>query len=206
LVVLALIAVAAATWFIYGSEPKQSTIPLSSIISTSGQDELQATSSGIRTVDGKREYAYPIGEALQRFSEMTKGQGASNIFLVDAPNDSAAIAVSGSVFAGYRSADYPATLNQPNSPRGNHWLVVFAGIAGSGPVRWIVEDVAVSTGRIRFSYHKNPIGESTDDVHYYYYWVPLGKLEDGIYNLELYETKQKAVTLMRRVEVAKRPY
>jgi hypothetical protein len=47
----------------------------------------------------------------------------------------------------------------------------------------------------------NPIGESTADIHYYYYWVPLGKLDDGVYNLELFDTDLKAVTLMRRVEI-----
>ncbi len=176
-------------------------IPIASIISTNGQDGLQVATSGTRMVDGKQEYASPFGEALQRFFEATKGQGASNVFLVDALNASAAITVSGSVFAGYRSADRPATLNQPNPPRGNNWLVVYIGISGSNPIRWLVDSVTVDSGTIRFNYHMNPIGGSTADIHYYYFWVPLGDLKKDVYNLELYETELKAVTLMRRVEV-----
>ncbi len=177
------------------------SIPLSSIISTSGQGELQATTAGYRMVDGEKQYVVPTGEALQHFFDMTKGNAASNVFLVDAPNDVSAMAVSSTVFAGYRSAEYPAVLNKPNPPRGNHWLVVFVGVAGSSPVSWIVDNVTVNDGKIRFGYHRNPIGASSLDIHYYYYWVPLGKLDDGIYSLELYDTKLKAVTLMRRVEI-----
>jgi hypothetical protein len=180
---------------------RTSDIPLESIISTSGQAGLQATTSGAPIVGGKTEYVSPNGEALQHFLEVTKGQGASNVFLVDAPNGSAAITASGSVFAGYRSADTPANLDQPKPPRGNQWLVVFVGISGSNPVRWIVDSVTLDAARIRFNYHKNPIGVSTDDIHYYYFWVPTGNLSGGAYNLELYETELKAVTLMRRVEV-----
>jgi hypothetical protein len=178
-----------------------SSIPLSSILSTSGQEEMQGTTSAVRMIDGEKEYVVPTGEALQRFFEVTKGNGATNIFLVDAPNDVSAIAVSATVFAGYRSVGVPVTLNQSNPPRGNHWLVVSLGVAGSSPTRWLVDSVTVNQGKIRFSYHKNAIGISTADIHNYFYWVPLGTCDYGVYYLELYETNLEAVTLSRRVEI-----
>ena len=176
-------------------------IPLSSILSTSGQKDLQTATSTYRMVDGEKVYVVPTGAALEKLYEVTRGSGATSIFLVDAPNDVSAVALSGDVFAGYRSANVPVTLNKPNPPRGNHWLVVFLGIAGSGPTRWFVDSVTVDEGEIRFNYHRNPIGSSTADIHYYYYWVPLGKLDDGVYNLELYDSELRAVILMRRVEI-----
>jgi len=42
-------------------------------------------------------------------------------------------------------------------------------------------------------------------MHQYYYWVPLGKLDDGIYKLDLYDTTLKDVTLSRRVEIESPP-
>jgi hypothetical protein len=40
-------------------------------------------------------------------------------------------------------------------------------------------------------------------MHRFYYWVPLGKLNPGVYAVELYDSGLEAVTLMRRVEVPK---
>jgi hypothetical protein len=162
---------------------------------------MQSTFTGYRMVDGEKEFVVPTGEVLQQFFEVTKGNGATNVFLVDAPNDVSAIRISSTVVAGYRSADNPVTLNQSNPPTGNYWLVVCLGIAGSSPTRWFVDNVTVNEGRVRFNYRQNPIGMSTCDIHYYYYWVPLGKLDDGVYYLELYETNLRAVTLSRRVEI-----
>jgi hypothetical protein len=188
-------------WVVNRGRNPSVSIPLSAILSTSGQGELQGTFDGYRMVDGKKEFVVPTGEAIQHFFETTKGSGPSNIFLVDAPNDISAIGVSSMVFAAHWSADFPVTLNEPNPPRGNHWLVVFIGVGGSEPVRWSVDSVSVGKGIIRFNYHKNKIGESTCDIHYYYYWVPVGRLDDGVYDLELYDTSLKAITLLRRVEV-----
>jgi hypothetical protein len=185
---------------LWGRSPSVS-IPLSSILSTSGQGDLQSTSSGYRMVEGEKVYVVPTGAALQHLTEITKGNGATNVFVVDAPDDISAIGLSSNVFAGYRSANVPVTLSKPDPPRGNHWLVVYLGIAGSGPVRWLVESVFVEKGRIRFNYHRDPSGISTADIHYYYYWVPVGKLNDGVYYLELYDTNLRAITLARRIEV-----
>ncbi len=202
LIVFALVFLVVGLFLWLLATPRRSiSVPLSSIISTSGQGELQSATSAYRMVGGEKQYVVPIGEAIQYFFDATKGRAVSNVFLVDAPDQISALAVSGRVFIGYGAVDTPVALNQPNPPRGNYWLVVFTGIAGSDPVRWIVEDVVVNQDKIVFSYHKNPLGISTCDIHHYYYWIPLGNLDDGIYHLELYETKLKATTLMRRVQI-----
>jgi hypothetical protein len=169
---------------------------------TAGQGDLQPVTDAYRMVDNEKQYVVPTGAAFERFRDATKAYGTSNLFLVDAPIDVQAILVSSDALAGYRSVNFPVTLNQPNPPRGNNWLFVHLGIAGSSPVRFFVDSVLVDKGKIRFNYHRNPIGMSSMDIYYYCYWVPLGKLEDGVYNLELYDSAAKVVTLLRRVEVA----
>jgi hypothetical protein len=59
----------------------------------------------------------------------------------------------------------------------------------------------VGDGKIRFNYRTNQRGDTTCDIHYYYYWVPLGKLDAGVYYLELYDGSLDAVTLSRRIEI-----
>lgn len=171
------------------------TIPLESVVSTSGQTGLQHARRG--TKDG--EYVVPYGRSLDELYEHPVG--ASTIFLVDAPTLTDAVHVSTRVIAGYHTADWPPTLNKPDPPRGNYWLVVFLGIRGSGPVHWLVDSVTVQGNVVRFNYHRQGIGAETCDIHQYFYWVPLGNLDSGSYTLECYDTQAKVVTLMRRAEV-----
>jgi hypothetical protein len=138
--------------------PQPHQIPLSSIVTTSGQKELQSVHSV--PPDGK--LVFDFGPTLQRVLDLSNSSGASNTFLVDAPTIAFAIGATAEVFSG-RTANIPVTSNGPNPPRGNHWLVVYLGVAGSGPVRWIVDSVSVEGGIVRFSYHKSPIGRSTAD-------------------------------------------
>jgi len=51
------------------------------------------------------------------------------------------------------------------------------------------------------SYNQPTANIVTRDVWRFYYWVPLGTLDPGDYQLEFYNTKEKAVTLSRRVTV-----
>jgi hypothetical protein len=171
------------------------SIPLGSVVSTSRQPELQHAQQGTN----ERGYVVPYGNFLD---QLHRGDGgASNIYLVDAPTITGAVQVSTRVSAGAHTADWPATLNMPDPPRGNYWLVVFLGIRGSSPDHWLVDSVTVEGNLVRFNYHSRGPSPETDDIHHYYYWIPLGALTSGAYNLELFDTELKAVTLMRRVEV-----
>jgi hypothetical protein len=174
--------------------PKSPTlrIPLESVVATS---QVAATK---RQTNGNPDF---VNAALRQIYGPEHFDGASNLFLVDAPTIEDAVRASALVFAGARAADVPLPLNMPDPPRGNNWLVVFLGIRGSSPTNWLVDSITVNGNVIRFSYHQQGSGAETANLHAYHYWVPLGKLDSGFYTLELYDTKQSMVTLMRRVEV-----
>lgn len=199
---LAAVCVILYLLFVLTRTDKPVSIPLATILSTSGQGGLQPVSDGYQMVDGARQFIAPTGEAFERLREATKGGVAANIFLVDAFNDIEAILISKDGFLGYRSLSSPVILNDPRPSTDNYWLVVYLGIAGSSPVRWQVDSVVVNSQSIRFNYHRDPRGVTSLDIHDYFYWVPVGKLANGVYNLEMFDTSLKAVTLMRRVEIA----
>jgi hypothetical protein len=172
-------------------------VPLSSVVSTSYQKGLQHAARGWK----ESGYIEPYGRDLDKLYEKQGGQGASNVFLADAPDISGAVAATVSVMLGGRSTDRPATLNQPNPPRGSLWLVVYLGVYGSSPPQWIVDSATVESTKIRFAYHRG--GAETKDSYQYFYWVPLKTLPSGTYQLELFDTESNAVTLSRRVIVDK---
>jgi hypothetical protein len=143
-----------------------------------------------------------VGEIFHRADEEGFGHsGASNAFLVDAANLNDAIGATGRILLGSRAADIPAS-SELGPVSGSQWLVAFLGAAHSSPVRWTVENVTVTENRIRLTFRKPESAIATSDVHRYYYWVPLGKLAPGTYEVELFDADEKAVTLMRRVKVS----
>jgi hypothetical protein len=170
----------------FASDPV--TIPPAKMMTTSDQEGMQR-----------------VGELFQRANEQEFGHsGASNAFLVDAANLNDAVGATGRILLGSRAADIPAS-NELGPVSGRQWLVAFLGAAHSSPVRWVVEKVAVTENNIRLTYHKPESAIATSDIHRYYYWVPLGKLAPGTYQVELFDADEKAVTLMRRVKVEAKP-
>ena len=178
-------------------KPQSKQIPLSSIVTTSNQKGMVYAQASSSENAGKREH----WAALDGLSEPSKLAGSSNIFLVDAPTFTDAMTATIKIVVRGYSADKPASLDQPDPTRVNHWLVVYLGVAGSTPARWTVDSVSVESGIVRFNYRVTPIGGITRDIRQYYYWVPLGKLDYGAYKLELYDLDLKDVTMSRRVEI-----
>jgi hypothetical protein len=129
------------------------------------------------------------------------GDGSSNIFLVDAPKLRDALDASSNVLFGSRSADTPAPVDTPEPERGSHWLVAYLGTGPSTPTLWIIEGVRVGEGKVVVSYNRPKPQPATDDARRYHFWIPLGKLDSGTYDLQLFDTGKKLITLMRRVEV-----
>ncbi|MCC6491687.1 MAG: hypothetical protein IT424_01555 [Pirellulales bacterium] len=165
------------------------TIPLESVLTTSGQQGLK----NVRDV-------FPEENGYLR--QILEGRcGASTAFLVEAPSIIDAVSASAGVFVGSRNASTPATLNKPDPPRGTFALVAYLGSGGSEPTKWIVDKIEIGPHRIRLSYHAKQPGPETTDVHRYHYWALIDDLNPGYYNVELYDTAENAVTLMRRVEV-----
>jgi len=172
------------------------TIPLSEIITTGPQKDLQ----NIDSVLGQAE-AYD--GFMMRFRNVD--DGSSNVFLVDAIKLRGALAASSNVLFGSRSADTPAPKERPNPERGSHWLIAYLGTGPSEPTWWTVESVIVDKAKVILSYRKTKPRPATDDVRVYFYWIPLGKLDRGDYQVELVDADKGAVTLMRRVEVTAIP-
>jgi hypothetical protein len=168
------------------------TIPLSEIITTGPQENLQ----NIDKVVGEAE-AYD--GFMMRFRNV--GDGSSNVFLVHANNLRDALNASSNVLFGSRSADFPAPVDTPDPPHGSHWLVAYLGTGPSEPTWWAVESVRVQKSKVVLAYRKPKPGSAADDVRRYYYWIPLGQLNPNTYEIQLVDLDKAAVTLMRRVEV-----
>jgi hypothetical protein len=162
-----------------------------SIYSTSPQAGMQRASGEIKR-DGS--FVDTFGRELNELKRETKS-GASNVFLVEAKGIDGAVMASRFVLAGLNPVGKPARVYEQ---AGDHWLVVYLGTSHSGPA-WELDSVKVDGNRIRFAYHLPRAGGGPKDLHPYFYWVPLGELKPGKYQLELFDGED--VTLMRRVEV-----
>ncbi len=169
-----------------GAEDKRN-IPLKSIYSTNGQDGLQILKSRLEE---------PYGQDLQEMSRSL--QGASNVFLVRGKDIAAAVRATRLIFMSGRSADVPV---QPEDGLMNDhvWLVAYFGIAGSGPPAWTIKSVDVKDKCIQVRYTKPQLEEGTTDIHQYFVWIPLQKLTEGTYTLELIDEGKEEVMLQRRV-------
>jgi len=175
----------------------QHTIELSEIVSTSTQKELKHASTKYR-YGGVFEQSY--GHQLQQIVLSSKS-GASNLFLVPAGKIDDAIKASSEVLLGGASVSPPRTVNNPKPLRGSLWLVAYLGVGYSSPPGRLIKAVSVNGPRIRIAYENTHPSTATSDIHPYYYWIPVGKLNDGLYKLELFDIELKEVTLMRLVEV-----
>jgi hypothetical protein len=127
--------------------------------------------------------------------------GASNVFLVEADNVHEAVRASSSVILSAQSVRIPVRIDAEHAARDNYWLVAYIGAGPSEPTWWTIERVTAKGNTIRIAYRESPPAATTQDVHMYYYWIPIGRLESGVYKLELYDAARRLVTLMRRVEV-----
>jgi hypothetical protein len=171
------------------------TIPLSEIVTTSPQDGLHNLS------DAMQQKA--TDQNPETFTRQLHGasSGYSNLFLVDATDLHDALSASFTVLAGSQAVDTPAPVNKSKPKRGKYWLVAYLGSGPSNPTWWTVESVIVEKSTIRLTYHKTKPRPATDDIRRYYFWIPLGKLTPGDYELQLFDSDKAAATLMRRVEV-----
>ena len=173
-------------------------IPLEKIVTTSPQakmrqfDEVFANANDQTDSEAAQQYLRPFQSATA---------GPSNALLVDAVNARDAIEASKTVFFGGRSADTPAPTNQPNPKRGEYWLAVYLGIGPSAPTAFVIQDASVAGVVIRLKYSRPNSVTATADIHFYYYWIPLGNLKPGDYRIELFDVSQEKITLSRNVQL-----
>jgi hypothetical protein len=179
------------------NEPR--TITLSAIVTTSPQKGLQNVRDVLQQKGNSQEPEAADGYLRQLLSG---SNGSSNVFLVDATTIHDALAASFNILVGSRSADTPATVNTAKPFRGSHWLVAYLGAGPSTPTWWTIESVELEKNKVILSYRPSKPSPATADVRPYYYWIPLGTLDPGTYELQLVNLDQKLVRLVRRVDVA----
>jgi hypothetical protein len=180
---MAVFVVSTVALFAAAQQSDHVSVPMSSIISTNPQKGMRLLTDAFPAGDGK--------EYQKKFADFNSN--ASNVFLVDANSERAAISASVRIWFGPRS---PAT-----SKSGNQWLVAFLGIGPSGPRWYEVTNVDVAGDKVRLSYRTPKPSIVSKDVRQYFFWVPLGELKPGTYYVELYDEGLKAAVLSRRVEV-----
>jgi hypothetical protein len=171
------------------------TIGLPDIVTTSPQKGLQH----VRDAWAKTNNKQSADAFLQQMQKVSIG--GSNVYLVDATNLQDALSASLSTLIAPRSADTPAPVNTTNPNRGSLWLFAYLGSGPSNPTWWIIEKVELEKGKVILRYRPSKPSPATADVHPYYYWIPIGRLEPGSYELQLVNQDENSIRLMRRVDV-----
>jgi hypothetical protein len=175
-------------------------IPLSSIVTTSPQKGMlhlgellaQASDQVAKSTRGYQTQNY----------QANKG-GASNVFMVDAGDAASAIVASYSVFVGPWSANTPAYENKPDPNRGSHWMVAYLGWGDNHSPTYEVDEVRRQGNVVTLKYRTKPLPEDSDQEHQYFFWVPLGKLDPGSYEVKLEDGDSNTTKLTRRVEITR---
>ncbi|WP_145107528.1 hypothetical protein [Botrimarina mediterranea] len=163
-------------------------IPLSEVISTSRQTGLQPVAEALSQIDGATDL-----EPFRRYRN-----GASNLFFVEAKKLDEALLASRDLILGSRGAGVPVRHRKAS---GEFWIVAYLGAGPSNPCWWVIDACVIENQTLRISYHSAAPSAGTKDLHQYWYWASLGKLQPGAYILELYDTKEECETLTRRVIV-----
>jgi hypothetical protein len=180
-------------------DAKPRDVPLSSIVTTSPQKGMIQS----RDVFSNRDHNSVVTNGfLDQILTATKS-GASNVFLIDAKDRYEAVGTSARVILGAHAADKAVRANIPKPKHEGLWVVAYLGSGPSSPTWWTVEGVSIDANKIRLRYRKSPPAPATDDIHPYYYWIPLGSLDNGAYELELYDLEKNCVMLMRLVTIEK---
>jgi hypothetical protein len=187
----AAVIVGLAGWVCVSGAEEGRQIPLESIYSTTGQKGLKAL---------KMRLDEPQGQELQGIARGYRG-GASDVFLVRGKDIAAAVKAARQAFTAGQSADGPV-IPDAASRAAPLWVVAYLGSAGSSPPAWLVHSVEVKGQMVRVTFRKPKRFGSTRDLHPYFLWVPLGKVEAGTYTLELFDADKEEVTFLRRVAVA----
>ena len=162
-------------------------IPLASVYFTDMQKGLQWT--------GRRELDQNCMHALD---ELSRPWGPSNTFLVRANSIGEAVRATWQVMNARATVDEPAA--ERDSKSDSHWVVAYFGVA-EGSNAWEIKSVGLNEQVIRFSYRKPQRLLTSRLINTYLASRPLGRLQPGVYPVELFNDETKTVVLSRRVSV-----
>jgi hypothetical protein len=180
------------------AKPTSRKIPLGEIYSTSDQEGLKKVSRAFFLAkDGSKTYVDPYGRRLDDIQHQFRA-GGSNLALVRGKDLTAAIHASALALLGGRSFD--SVVDPEERPISDQlWLLVYFGTAGSTPPAWLIESVDQDGRLIRVTFRRSRA--LTKDLERYLAWIPLGPLDDGGYDLELFSVTANEPVLRRRVNV-----
>jgi hypothetical protein len=77
------------------------------------------------------------------------------------------------------------------------WLAAYLGSDGSTPPAYRIETIEVNGRTIRVAYERDESPARSADLLAYLVWVPVGRLEAGVYTLELFDVVAGNVTASR---------
>jgi hypothetical protein len=177
-----------------GAEPR--VVPLGEIVTNTGQPgmrykelELLELTERERLLAGDRSLGFE------------KPSGASQVFLVEGVDFLASLRASAFGIAASARGDEPIC---PTLTADQHWCVAYLG-AGSSTPTIAVESVTVSDGEVVVAYRKLHSRLISCDVSTRWYWAPLGRLPEGLYEVKLFDLDKQRPTLVRYVEVLDPP-
>ena len=190
---LVLLAVAASSGITHA---ESRSIPLSSIISTSPQQELLST-HGILAQEDVDTDARVASRFLRQVLQGHKA-GTSNLFLIQAAIPRYAMTATSKVLLNGHDVSQVVVGDATASVDAKHWLVAYLGQGSNDFVSWSIESAKINEHEIVLSVASNSASTAVG-TRPYYYWVPLGTLEPGHYQLKLVDATTNETTLMRRV-------
>jgi hypothetical protein len=124
---------------------------------------------------------------------------SSDVFLASGDDIEAAVRATSRRFGG-------GAVDQPvDGSRGGHksdlfWMVVYFGQASSA-TPFLVRSAEIRGNTIRVTYQLRESLGGGFDLEPYIAWIPLDKLDAGLYQLELIDASDKEMNLLRRVVV-----
>jgi hypothetical protein len=169
-----------------GDENKKAkNIPLEGAYATSMQEGLK--------VVGAPAYRAALNELMK--AEL----GAKALYVVVGGNIGEAVTSTRDVISGKKSG---TTIAANEDGIADAWLVVYLGRTSSNPRAWVLKSVEQMGNKIRVTYdtyQPQGVDVRTTDLHPYFYWVPLGDLPKGMFDVELYNSSDRSVVLTRKI-------
>jgi hypothetical protein len=166
-----------------GQEPR--AIPLNTAYATFNQDGLKALDEAVDN-DHLRQMLDQIQAGPQR------------IVLCEGKDVGKAVKSAGMSFTMPDQPIPAVTIGTDDTV----WLVAFLGADGSIPSAYKVRGIEVIGRTIRLSYERDDSSGRTCDLVGYLVWAPVGRMEAGVYTLELFDAAAGNVTVTRPWQVS----
>jgi hypothetical protein len=175
-----------------GQEPR--AIPLNTAYATFNQDGLKALDNAVSNDD------------LRQMLDQIQA-GPQRIVLCEGKDVAAAVKSAGMSFTmsdmSSSMPDQPIPVVTIGTDE-RVWLAAFLGADGSIPPAYKVRAIEVSGRTIRLSYERDDSSGRTCDLIGYLVWASIGRMDAGVYTIELFDSAAGNVTVTRQWQVAEK--